>query len=129
MSLNAGYPEFLFFKIPATELSAGTSIELVSPWTGVIDELCTIVQTAIVTGGPITVLAGAGGAVAVAGLSVTIANSATKGTVQTDTPTPGSTTRNVTKGDRIQIVPDAAFNGGGAVDGYLKINAVDLTPQ
>lgn len=106
------------FDIPATELAAGTTIELVAPVAGVIHKLHTVVQTAIVTGGAITVKVGS---TDVAGLSITVADSATKGTTQSDTPTAPSDTRVVAEGSRIQIVPASAFNGGGAVSGVLVI--------
>jgi hypothetical protein len=103
------------FTIPATELSAGTTIELVSPVAGTVITLKTIIQTAIVTGGAITAKIGT---TDITGLSITVADSATKGTVQTDNST---ATNVVVVGDRIQIVPAAAFNGGGAVSGVLTI--------
>lgn len=110
----------LQYSIPATELAAGTSIEVVSPVSGTIRRNTTIVQTAIVTGGDITVLAGAG-ATLVVGLTNTIADAAAKGSVVTDTPTLGDASTAVAAGDRIQLVPAAAFNGGGAVNGVLEI--------
>lgn len=106
------------FFISATDLSAGTAIDLVSPVSGSIQRLTTIVTTAIVTGGDVTA---AVGATAVAGLACTIADAAAKGSVVTDTPTAGDASLTVAAGDRIQIVPAAAFNGGGAVNGYLEI--------
>lgn len=106
------------FTIPATELSAGTSIELVSPVNGVITRLTTIVNTLIVTGGDVTANVGT---TPVAGLACTVADAAAKGSVVTDTPTLGDATTSVAAGDRIQIVPAAAFNGGGAVNGYIEI--------
>lgn len=118
MALRMGERIYLPFDIPATELAAGTSIELVSPVAGVIHKLFTIVQTAIVTGGNITAKVGT---TDIAGLTITVADSATKGTVQSDTPTEPSATRVVAEGSRIQIVPASAFNGGGAVSGVLVI--------
>lgn len=106
------------FSIPATELSAGTTIEIVSPVVGTIIKLQTIVQTAIVTGGVITVKIGT---IDVLGLSVTVADAATKGTVITDIATGGDSTDDLVVGSRIQIVPSAAFNGGGEIRGMLTI--------
>lgn len=125
MTLQVGERVYLPFDIPATELAAGTSIELVSPVDGYVEELFTVVQTAIVTGGAITVSIGT---TAVTGLSIAVANSATKGTTQSDTPTAGTATRAVAKGGRIQVTPDAAFNGGGAVSGVLSIRSNDNSP-
>lgn len=118
MTLRIGKLVYIPFDIPATELAAGTSIELVAPCAGVVHKLFTIIQTAIVTGGAVTVEIAT---VAVTGLSITVADSATKGTVQSDTPTEPSATRTVAEGSRIEIQPSAGFNGGGAVSGYLVI--------
>lgn len=109
---------FLPYVIPATELAAGTPIELVSPRSGTIIRNTTVVQTLIVTGGDITVNVGV---TAVAGLTNTIADAAAKGGVVTDTPTAGDATAAVAAGDRLSIVPAAAFNGGGAINGILEI--------
>lgn len=108
------------FHIPATELAAGTSIEMLAPVAGYIRGIRTIVQTDIVTGGDINVKIGT---TDVAGLSVTVANGATKGTVQTDAT--ASDTGEVTFGQRIQIVPSAAFNGGGEIRGFLRFRRND----
>ena len=126
-SVKVGVAHILPFNIPATELSAGTTIEHIAPVDGYIDELSVIVQTAIVTGGTVTVGLGATPTL-VAGLTVTVGDSATKGTRYTDTSTAGSSTRKVTKGDRIQIIPAAAFNGGGELRGFLVINSAPGTP-
>ncbi len=104
------------FDIPATELSAGTTIEGVAPCNGTLKKLWTIIQTAIVTGGDITVK---NATTDVAGLSITVADSATKGTVQSDTPTAGDATTRFKRGDRFQVVPSSGFNGGGAVSGKI----------
>lgn len=115
---------FLPFEINATDLSAGTAKEIVSPVAGYIDTLRTMVQVAIVTGGAVTANVNT---VAVTGLSITVADSATVGTAQSDQPTTlRSSTTAVAKGDRISIVPAAAFNGGGALTGMLEIEASGL---
>jgi hypothetical protein len=54
-------------------------------------------------------------------LTNTIADAAAKGSIVSDTPTAGDATTAVVAGQRIQIVPAAAFNGGGAVRGILEI--------
>ena len=125
MTVQAGELTFIPFDIPATELAAGTPIELVSPVRGVVEALYTVVQTAIVTGGEVGVNIGT---TAVTGLSVTVADAATKGTTGSDTATSGTTTRTVAEGGRLQIVPSAAFTGGGAVSGVLAIRSSDLSP-
>lgn len=104
---------------------AGTSaaLELISPITGNISKLGVAVRVAVGTGGNVTVKVGT---TDVTGLTVAIANSATKGTTATDTPTtPGDASTVVNKGDRIQIVFDDAFATTGALDGYLEITPTD----
>jgi hypothetical protein len=114
--ISTGTRFYLPFVIPQTELLAGTAIELVAPCDGFFEELQVIVQTAVTTGGPITVNVGT---TAVAGLTVTVADAATKGTVYQDKPTEPSATRQFKKGDRISVVADAAFATAGAVAGNL----------
>lgn len=104
---------------------AGTSaaIELISPITGTISKLAAAVRVAIGTGGAVSVKIGT---TDVTGLSVTVADSAVKGTTYTDTPTtPGDASTVVAKGDRIQIVFADAFATTGALDGYLEITPTD----
>lgn len=107
---------YIPFTIPQTELLAGTAIELVAPCDGFIEEAQAIVQTAVTTGGDVTFKVGT---TDVAGLTITIADAATKGTVVSDTPTTPSPTRRFSKGDRIQVVPAAAFATAGALAGNL----------
>ncbi len=106
------------FSINATDLAAPTSVELVSPVAGTIMRMTTIVQAAIVTGGDVTAKVDA---TDVAGLVCTVVDGAAKGSVVTDTPTAGDATTAVAAGQRIQIVPGAPFNGGGAVSGTIEI--------
>ena len=108
---------YLPFTIPATELAAGTAIQVVSPVVGMIKTIQTIVQTDIVTGGVITAKIGT---IDVPDLSITIANSAATGSVVSDNATE-HTDSIVSVGSRIQIIPSAAFNGGGAISGMIKI--------
>lgn len=108
----------IHFAIPSTELLAGTAIELISPVAGEIERLSVIVQTAIDTGGDVTVKSGA---TDVDGLTCTVANAATKGTVVRDASTAGHASRVVAAGGRIQIVPSAAFATAGALNGVLDI--------
>lgn len=128
MSLKTGFKINVPFELNATELAAPTNYDIVSPIDGYIDAMLSTVQTAIVTGGDITVLTGDAGGTTVAGLTTTVANSAAKGTRYSAQATAGSATRKVSKGDRIQIVPGAAFNGGGAVTGFLVISTSDVSP-
>lgn len=104
---------------------AGTTaaIELIAPCAGYISKLAVVVRAAVTTGGDVTVKIGT---TDVTGLAVTVANSATKGTTGTDTPTTfhGATTV-VAKGDRIQIVFADTFDTAGALDGYLEIDPAE----
>ena len=125
MSLKAGILTHLKWSLPATELAAGTSHEIVSPVAGYIENIRAVAQVAIVTGGAVTVEINT---VAVTGLSLTVADSDAKGTRYSDDATAGTSTRLVAKGDRIEIQPSAAFNGGGALDGFLTIRSIDVSP-
>jgi hypothetical protein len=119
-SVNAGGGGIvrLPFEINATDLSAGTAKQLASPIAGRITKLVTNVQVAIVTGGAVTVNIGA---TPVDGLSITVANSAVVGTVQSDAPTAAHASAVVAVASAISIVPAAGFDGGGALTGYLEI--------
>lgn len=128
MSVKAGSSLYLPFRGAATELAAGTSFEIVAPADGWLNGIQAIVQVAIVTGGAVTVLTGDAGATTVLGLGVTVADSATKGTRYSDEATAGSATRYVTKGTRIQVAFAAGFNGGGALDGFLRLDSADVSP-
>lgn len=117
MTLFMGVDYVLSFSIPQTELLAGTTIELVSPVNGFINDLNVVVQTAVTTGGDIDVKIGTDD---VPDLTVTIADAATKGTVVKKSVSGAG--RAVKVGDRIQIVPAAEFATAGAVNGNLVIN-------
>ncbi len=103
---------------------AGTTaaIELISPITGKISKLAAVVRQAVGTGGAVTVKVGT---TDVAGLSVTVADSATKGTAYSDSTVTGDGTEVVNKGDRIQIVFADAFATSGSLDGYIDITPTD----
>lgn len=109
---------FLPFSINQTDLLAGTSAELVSPVAGDIDALAVTVQTAVTTGGDVTVKSGA---TDVDGLTVAVASAATKGTTARDTATAAHASRAVAAGGRIQVVPSAAFDTAGAIAGIVTI--------
>lgn len=106
------------FAIAQADLLAGTAAELISPVRGEIIGLSTIVQTAVTTGGDVTVSVNT---VAVDGLACTIANAAAKGSVISDRPTAGHATTLVMPGDRISVTPAAAFDTAGAVSGFVAI--------
>ncbi|WP_205690135.1 hypothetical protein [Caulobacter sp. SLTY] len=116
--IGQGRTLVLPFVINETDLLAGTAFELVSPVAGAIIRATGIVQKAVTTGGDITL---AVGVTAVDGLTLTVADAATKGTVVTDTPTNGHASTLVAPGSRIQVVPAAAFNTAGAMNGTVEI--------
>jgi hypothetical protein len=79
----------------------------------------TVVQTAVTTGGAITVEIGG---VAVDGLSVTVANSSAVGDIDSDAPSsPTHATTAIAKDGAIEIVPAAAFATAGALNGVIEI--------
>lgn len=122
-SLNAGMQDAtLQFAIIQADLIANNGAEIVSPVDGYISNLRTIVQSAVTTGGTVKVQING---VDVPGLSLTVANAATKGTraVASNTPKIG-TARKVVKGDRISVVT-SGFASAGALNGALNISAAD----
>lgn len=122
MPLKAGMPDTVIdLQMDQATLIANTGFELVSPVDGYIKELRTIVQAAVTTGGTVTMFING---TQVAGLSVAVANSATKGTRAVGTPTAKSTTRKVAKGDRIEV-RTASFASAGSLNAMLTIAAAD----
>lgn len=107
------------WEIEATELAAGTAEQIVCPVDGYIDQVRGIVQDAVTTGGAVTVRVGT---TDVTGLTFTVADADPAGTRYSDRPTtPRSSTTVVAKGDRLQIVPAAAFATAGSLNGVLEI--------
>ena len=103
------------FFFNETDLLAGTSQRILSPVAGSLKRLVTCVKKQVTTGGAIAVeLAD----VAVAGLSITVANAAAVGTVQSDTPT--ADTR-LEADQAIEITAAAAFATAGEVFGFVEI--------
>ena len=112
------------YEIEQTELLAGTAEEIVCPVDGYIDQLRGIVQGAVTTGGAVTVEVNT---TTVTGLSITLADAATKGTRYSDRPTtPRSSTTVVAKGDRITITPASAIDTAGQLNGFLEIEAAGV---
>lgn len=99
----------------ATDLSAATSQWWPAPEAGTVTSMATVVQVAIVTGGDVTLELAT---VAVTGLTLTVADAATVGTVVADSPTSPAA---VTKEQVLEVVFGSAFNGGGALNGYVAI--------
>lgn len=106
------------FAINQADTLAGTPAELVAPCRGTIARLITAVQVAVDTGGDVTM---AVGVTPVDGLTIAVANASAKGTIQTDRPTAGHASAAVNPGDRLQVVPAAAFATAGAVSGVVLI--------
>lgn len=103
------------FFFNETDLLAGTSQRILSPVAGSLKRLVTVVKKQVTTGGAIGVeLAD----VAVTGLSITVADAAAVGTVQSDAPT--SDTR-LTADQAIEITAAAAFATAGEVFGFVEI--------
>jgi hypothetical protein len=107
--------------IEQVDLLAGTSHFVTAPVSGYISKLSTVVKKAVTTGGAITLELGGEG---VLGISNTIADSATVGSLVTSTPTKtNDLSTRVAKGDAIEIVGDTAF----ATAGELWV-LVEITP-
>lgn len=127
---NIGSPIVIGKEINQTDLLAGTSHWLPSPMRGYVTRLTTIVQAAVTTGGTLTVEIGG---VAVTGLSNVIADSATAGTVVTDTPTDpykveaGSGL--VAANGAIELVGDAAFATAGVVFEQVEVTPYGVIPK
>lgn len=118
------------FQFTEAELVANTALDLVADDDGFVDSLDVVIQKTITTGGTLNVQIGPGGTpgtnVSVAGMQMTIANSAAKGTVQASTvPTKLSDTRAFKKGQRIRILP-ASFATAGALNGQINYNTGGL---
>lgn len=119
MSLKMGNSVVVPFDINQTDLLAGTALEMVAPIDGFIEGFYTTVQVAVTTGGVVKLQKGASPA-DVAGASLSVADAAPKGTIQSATATKGSTTRAVSKGDRVLVVPAAEFATAGALNGFVE---------
>ncbi len=103
------------FYFNQTDLLAPTAMQLIAPCAGYITGLRATVTAAVTTGGAITVEANT---VAVVGLSVTVADGATAGTVYSDDVLKIATGL-CAAGDDITVTPAAAFDTAGRVDGYI----------
>lgn len=111
---------YLMDRMLEAAVDAGTSHNIVCPVAGNITKLTTICQAGVTTGGAITVEVNT---TAVDGLSLTIADSSAEGDVDTDTPTAGHATTAVAVGDRIEIIPAAAFASSADIFFILEIEA------
>lgn len=114
-------------EVNQTDLLAGTSHWAASPIRGYVSRLTTIVQSAVTTGGTLTMEIGGA---AVTGLSNVIADAATAGTVVTDTPTDVySSTGLVAANGALEFVGDAAFATAGVVRQIAEITPVGVIPR
>lgn len=125
MSNKAGIDFNTSGQYPQTELLAGTPIDFIAPQSGFVVALRTIVQTAVTTGGVVTLKIGT---TDVPGISITVADAATKGTVQEAVATAGADGRWVEKGDRMQIIGSAAFATAGALGWDVEFNSSQPNP-
>lgn len=116
----AGASVVIPFQINETDTLAGTSFEGIAPMDGYIRDFGVTVQKAVTTGGAVKV---AVGTTDVVGATVTVADAATKGTRYSASATRTSDTRKISKGERFQVIPDAAFATAGAINGYVEINS------
>lgn len=153
--VNIGSPnsENVNFNISQTDLLAGTKQSFIAPINGYIEEIGIVVETAVTTGGTLTVelvpalfatevgldttsflnsineydseIAGTGSEGAVAGAVVTIANAAVKGTISIVQATPGAASTPVIKGQLVEVLP-AGFATAGAVNGYIRFRTEAL---
>lgn len=124
MPVNAGLQNnYLQFGLNATDLPANTSHVLVAPFDGWVEEIRSVVQAAVTTGGTIKVQINT---VDVPGAVVTVANAAAKGVRAVGVATLRTATRKVLKGDLITIVP-TGFATAGAVSGTVKFSASDIS--
>lgn len=109
----------LEFDIEATELAAGTSEFVASPVYGFVSKATTVVQETVGTGGDVTFEIGGA---AVTGLTVTVADSAAAGDIDTDTATDEfGSTGEIAKDGALEVVPASAFAASGALNGFAEI--------
>lgn len=101
-------------------VDGGTGLNFVCPVAGRIAKMYTIAQTAITTGGAVTLEVNT---VAVDGLSVTIANSSSEGDVDSDTPTAEHATAVVAVGDRLEVQFAAAIDASSDLLIVIEIDA------
>lgn len=120
MSLLIGDRMAIPFQANQTDVLAPTSCEMLAPFDGFVSGLFVTVQVAVGTGGVVKVVKGA--STDVVGASVTVADSATKGTTYSAYSTGGNSSRAVTKGQRIQVDFAAAFNTTGALNGFVEFS-------
>ena len=95
------------------------NLEVFSPVAGTFVRLSSVARGAITTGGTVTVEIGT---TAVDGLALVIADGAVAGEYDTDTATVGHASTAVTVGERIEIIPSAAFNGAADIFYILEID-------
>ena len=107
---NTGKQFFMQFFFNQTDLLAGTSQWWPSPEAGTVTELATTIQLAVTTGGDIAVELAT---VAIPGLSITVADGAVAGTVQSDVPSSGGA---ATKEQVLEVTATAGFATAGRVD-------------
>jgi hypothetical protein len=120
---NAG-PTQIQYKINQVDLLAGTAQSFISPVNGYITRAWAIVsKNTVVTGGNIAIKVGT---TDVTGLTLVIPDGSLPGAVVSDTPTTAfSSTTVVTKGQRVQVAPDASFATSGDLNGIIEVLGTD----
>jgi hypothetical protein len=113
-----GQKVYVPFEIEQTELLAPTNEQIVAPVAGTITGFRGIVQGAVTTGGAVTLKIGT---TDVTGASITLANSDAAGVTYNSTAITAANT--VAAGDRIQVVPAAAIDTAGQLNGVVEITA------
>lgn len=113
---------YIPWEIEQTELLAATAEQIVCPVDGYVARARGIVQGAVTTGGAITFKVGT---TDITGLTFTIADADAAGVRYNDAPTtPRSSTTVVAAGDRLQVVPAAAIDTAGQLNGILEIETL-----
>lgn len=127
MSISVGLPDNIFdIQMDQATLIANTGFELVAACDGFIKEFRAVVQSAVTTGGTITVFINT---VQVPGLSYVVANGAAKGIRgAVAVPTAKTALRKVVKGDRIEL-RTAGFATAGALNGMLTIEQANVASE
>lgn len=110
----------LFGKILEANVDTPAPLNLVSPVAGVIRKVSVIAAGTVTTGGDFTVEVDT---TAVDGLTITVANGAVEGEVDSDVPTYGHASTAVAVGSRIEIIPSSGFSGAADFEIVVEIDA------
>lgn len=112
------------FAVLEAAVDAGTSKWVHPGFAGSVIDMSVVAQGTVTTGGTFTVEIGG---TAVDGLTVTVADGAVAGEVDTDTATADHATAVFTAAQPLEIVPSAAFNAAADFDGAIGVRRSALT--